>query len=63
MTVSKLGRFDPVLDRQIEEITAEINSFYVLAVYSNNAEALAGGLLVGQYYRTGADPDVVCIVH
>lgn len=34
-----------------------------LAVYANNAAAIAGGLTVGQIYRTGADPDVVCIVH
>ena len=34
-----------------------------LSVYANNAAAVAGGLAVGQLYRTGADPDVVCIVH
>lgn len=31
--------------------------------YANNAAALAGGLPVGALYRTGGDPDVVCIVH
>lgn len=34
-----------------------------LAAYANNAAAVAGGLTVGQLYRTGADPDVVCVVH
>jgi hypothetical protein len=34
-----------------------------LAVYADNAAALTGGLVAGQLYRTGADPDVVCIVH
>ena len=34
-----------------------------LSVYADNATALAGGLKVGQLYRTGADPDVVCVVH
>jgi hypothetical protein len=34
-----------------------------LDVYANNAAALAGGLVVGDLYRTGADPDVVSIVH
>ncbi len=34
-----------------------------LPVYANNAAALAGGLTVGAFYRTGADPDVVCVVH
>ena len=34
-----------------------------LPVYANNAAAIAGGLAVGSLYRTGADPDPVCIVH
>jgi hypothetical protein len=34
-----------------------------LPVYANNAAALAGGLAVGAFYRTGADPDPVCVVH
>ena len=32
-------------------------------VFSDNASALAGGLTVGQLYRTGADPDTLCQVH
>lgn len=31
--------------------------------FPDNASALAGGLSVGDFYRTGADPDVLCIVH
>ena len=34
-----------------------------LPVYANNAAAVAGGLAVGSFYRTGADPDPVCVVH
>jgi len=34
-----------------------------LAVFANNAAAISGGLVAGQLYRTGADPDVVCVVH
>jgi hypothetical protein len=34
-----------------------------LPVYANNAAAVAGGLAVGAFYRTGADPDPVCVVH
>ena len=34
-----------------------------LPVYANNAAAIAGGLTVGAFYRTGADPDPVCVVH
>lgn len=32
-------------------------------VYANNAAAIAGGLNPGNLYRTGANPDPVCIVH
>lgn len=34
-----------------------------LTVYANNAAAVAGGLAVGDFYRTGADPDPVMVVH
>lgn len=32
-------------------------------VYVNNAAAVAAGLVAGQTYRTGGDPDPLCIVH
>lgn len=34
-----------------------------LPVFANNAAALLGGLIVGSLYRTGADPDPICVVH
>ena len=34
-----------------------------LPVYLNNAAAIAGGLTAGMFYRTGGDPDPVCVVH
>ena len=34
-----------------------------LPIYANNAAAVAGGLTAGAFYRTGADPDPVCVVH
>jgi hypothetical protein len=34
-----------------------------LPVYANNAAAVAGGLAVGDIYRTGGNPDPVCVVH
>jgi hypothetical protein len=34
-----------------------------LSVHANNAAALAGGLVVNDFYRTGSDPDTVCVVH
>lgn len=38
-------------------------TFPELQVFANNAAAISGGLAVHNLYRTGADPDVVCIVH
>lgn len=35
----------------------------IIPIYANNAAALAGGLVIGNMYRTGADPDVLAIVH
>ncbi|MGH9780335.1 MAG: DUF2793 domain-containing protein [Candidatus Acidiferrales bacterium] len=34
-----------------------------LPVFANNAAAITGGLAAGDFYRTGADPDPVCVVH
>ena len=34
-----------------------------LPVYANNAAAITGGLVAGNLYRTGADPDFVAVVH
>jgi len=34
-----------------------------LPVYATNAAAAAAGLTAGAFYRTGADPDHVCVVH
>jgi hypothetical protein len=35
----------------------------MLPTYANNAAAVAGGLAVGEFYRTGGDPDTICVVH
>jgi hypothetical protein len=34
-----------------------------LPVYANNTAAKNGGLAAGAFYRTGGDPDYVCVVH
>lgn len=34
-----------------------------LPVYANNAAAIAGGLSVGNIFRSGGDPDLICVVH
>lgn len=33
-----------------------------LPVFANNSAAKAGGLKVGDFYRTSSDPSVVCVV-
>lgn len=70
---------DPVrgkeLDINLDKIVAFINALLsgteafttlnisTLPEYSNNAAAVSGGLTAGQCYRTGGDPDLVCVVH
>lgn len=34
-----------------------------LPIYANNAAAISGGLVAGDLFRTGADPDHICVVH
>ena len=34
-----------------------------LSIYANNAAARTGGLTTGAFYRTGGDPDLVCVTH
>ena len=34
-----------------------------IPAFANNAAAIAGGLTPGAFYRTGGDPDVLCVVH
>lgn len=39
-------------------------SIYIaLSIYANNAAAIDGGLGVGDFYRSGTDPDIVYVVH
>jgi hypothetical protein len=46
---------------------ATASSAYKLLItgssYANNETALSGGLNVGDFYRTGGDPDYICVVH
>lgn len=34
-----------------------------LPIFANNAAAISGGLKINSSYRTGGDPDTVCVVH
>lgn len=45
------------------QIDTKIAALTGLTVRANNAAAVAAGIPVGGFYRTGADPDVVCVVH
>jgi hypothetical protein len=38
-------------------------SLATVPIFANNAAAISGGLSEGSIYRTGADPDTLCIVH
>ena len=46
----------------VNELTLAL-ALTLVPQYANNAAAVAGGLTAGTLYRTGADPDAVCIVH
>jgi len=45
------------------DVYDDLSRLESLPAYANNAAAIAGGLKVGDFYRTGGDPDVVCVVH
>ena len=45
------------------QATIAVGTQTLVSTYANNAAAVAGGLTAGAFYRTGADPDVVCVVH
>lgn len=47
----------------VNETMTGITSILGLQVFADNTSALAGGLVVGNLYRTGADPDILCVVH
>jgi hypothetical protein len=44
------------------QIDTHISKLTGLSVRANNAAAIAAGLVAGDFYRTGADPSVVCVV-
>lgn len=78
-TVYRHWNTDPVRGREVDinmdKIVGFINdllsgteAFTTLKVstlpeYANNAAAVSGGLAAGDLYRTGGDPDAVCVVH
>lgn len=59
--------FDPTLTGRVTIGGADIPTSTLqvigLPAFANNAAAVAGGLTAGAFYRTGGDPDLVCVVH
>jgi len=52
-----------ILCKALTAIDTDHRKAVGLSVYASNALALTGGLVVGDLYRTGTDPDSVCVVH
>lgn len=57
-TIHNLGNTDITGALAVSDIISA-----TLAIYNDNAAAISGGLSAKDFYRTGADPDLVCIVH
>ena len=57
----------PILLQSAEALTLTPSKLTItltsVPVYADNAAAITGGLTAGDVYRTGADPDPLCIVH
>ena len=66
-----LGKIEDDLIKQLGQMYDDLfialsnleRSIFILNEYADNTAAIAGGLVPGQLYRNGDDPDVVCIVH
>lgn len=59
----KLIQNSLVIISDVGKITTPAGIKAVLSVFANNAAAVTGGLTVGDFYRNGANPDLVCVVH
>lgn len=58
-----LGEVLRLLDINQRDVYTDLSKLVNLPVYANNGAALAAGLVQGSFYRTGGDPDLVCVVH
>lgn len=47
----------------VAPVVTGILSIFGLPSYANNAAAIAGGLVVGNVFKTGGDPDIIAVVH
>ena len=57
--IHQLIEFLVALNIQVNSATPTAS----IPIYANNAAAIAGGLIAGEFYRTGANPDFVAVVH
>jgi hypothetical protein len=71
-TAGELTQTPPITERQLMGYALSATKMLVtilppvlinLPIYVNNFDATIGGLSVGDFYRTGGDPDLVCVVH
>lgn len=67
---NKVASGDPIVDALQDRVSESVRSLVQaivdmrsLRIFANNAAAVVAGLAPGAFYRTGADPDVVCVVH
>jgi len=61
LTFSNYSGGNIYFDSQVVVVPSLYNTN--MPVYANNAAAITGGLTVGSFYRTGGNPDPVCVVH
>jgi hypothetical protein len=62
VTPNIAGPFGVVIGGTRSATFTGVQNLGTIAAYPNNAAALAGGLVSGDMYRTGGDPDLLCIV-
>lgn len=60
----EFGQGDTTLGNLANAVLAKGGRFNIANVqtFANNAAAVAGGLVSGDVYKNGADPDLLCIV-
>jgi hypothetical protein len=51
------------LTQNISSSTVTIGVNSIFPSFANNAAAIAGSLVIGSLYKTGGDPDLICVVH
>lgn len=63
ISTAAAGTFGTTITINGRKVTFAGKVNVTLTAYANNTAAVAGGLVAGDFYRTNADPDTVCVVH